>query len=1606
MGLKKVFKYAGYGLGGLVGVVAVGIGAIYYSSTLTTKVLNIVADKVPGLSWDKVEGSLASGITVTNLKYVSQNYMYNPQIAKPEDLPDSQEIPALTEVHIGQLNARLILGCLMREQLCLDQVGIKDIQVIVATGDDERLDHFNAAPIEVNENGEVEIIDTTNPNPEDDDSKNDWIDVRITNGKVENLEVIVGSNIGLQQAELNKYLVSNPQVKAASTAFVPTILNLGLKTPESIYNAYLSAPMHIKLDKLAVGDIHYTSHNYDLAQVTSGNFSYLQYSLDTPNTLEDLEAQETASAQGAKDTQTAAANGDDKSNQAAQADNGKGDKDAQGSLVQKHGLLPKQVKEFFATYFNLQADSYSQAFQQIKTALDANYQFSDTGGVQDFTASLPSINEDLEQEIAEASAAASSDSTTGSNAQTNAQTSSQAGEQAGSQESAQAGDNVSAGIGEQAANKESAELDADQANLALWQELTGQTTEFKFATPTDEGKELPASEVVAQVNSQLQVFRNPARETLLNGTNLRLPVDVTTDNVKFGPMLVGFYDYQAAPFLEAARKAKDLNAAKSSTITFNSQMQLEHLHLDGNLTATAANLKVDATGDLTLKGHIDYLARTQVLDAQIDFKAQAIPLVSLPFPLDLTLTAKGHVYERLAVTLANKAPEAQINAALDLRTSKTYWPLELTAQISHLEIPELIKLNALTLEAKGRINDMRLQAHSHVAYDKLNYTVGAVLVNSQQNLVADVAAIQAKADEDLNTIESSLEQRSVVHAYAELNYNKNIMAQVMLHSHKLDLNEFADTGYKDLTLNTFINLGGVYNSKQDWTAFIQQGQVKGTLEGKPFTANLQLGVDSVHGLIAKDVKAQYATNNLDLRGVVNTSSDLYLQAKVNNLSAFVPALKIDANVDLTVQGNLDSPSIKGTNSIKHLSYKTPDLNLNLQQAVANLALQVSDAVYGKANVSLGKSQVNDIRIDHVKVDYVGEPNSTLQVDVKTSLANLRGNIEHFNLYKDDVYGNLNIANLDLLTLGINGLKTSNAIESHYNLASKKAQIKPFTISNSQLSLSNVTPLEYTPEKVTGSLALNKLDLSMLNRMLREAKTRLQGQVAAKLNFTLNPSNLEASSNKLHLTAESKYINVKQVVDLSLLNIDLSAINLEAQLAGTDLNAQANLRINRESKLDTQVKVSDLYGAQNLSGKVVLDRLSLNIIKPLLDNTQQVSGNLSTDMTLGGTLKKPLLYGNAGIKQLGVAMVDLPFEVSAGEINLTLNGDQADIRGNLPTKSTPLVFTGNVDWADADNLKSQVNLTTQNLRLRVLDYGNVQLDSNIVARYDNNGAVVNGTANLHDGRFTVASSSSASYLGPTGDVVFVDNQGKPLTPVAKATKSSSSSNILAKLKVTLGKNLVFDAYGLNAGLTGALDVDYDGNPKIFGTINIPYGTFDQYGQNLIIQRGDITFNGLSVIPNIYLRAIRNPEYMMDNVTVGVQVSGAANKPSISLFSTPSNISDSQKLNYLLTGSASDTDDDQVGLQLFTSSLSSSLSIIQEIGNTFGIKNLQLSTAKSGEASQVTLSGTVLKRVRLNYAYGLFNGLTEISASYRLLPKIFLRLSHGTSSAIDAVYSTSW
>ena len=350
------------------------------------------------------------------------------------------------------------------------------------------------------------------------------------------------------------------------------------------------------------------------------------------------------------------------------------------------------------------------------------------------------------------------------------------------------------------------------------------------------------------------------------------------------------------------------------------------------------------------------------------------------------------------------------------------------------------------------------------------------------------------------------------------------------------------------------------------------------------------------------------------------------------------------------------------------------------------------------------------------------------------------------------------------------------------------------------------------------------------------------------------------------------------------------------------------------------KTWGLAADKPIKGSVGASFSKLNWLGPMISGGLRTQGSGQVAMALGGTLNKPSIQGRVFANDLDVFQLDQGVRLEQGHVVVDFTTDQATLNTfdfsvrhrAKPRKHQDELLAlaqgdGKLTATGAWNLSGlhgalAVKLQNAPIVQRADRWVQASSTLNIEQPSVQGQAVkVRGHVDLLGG-YIETPESSVSTLG--NDVVVK----------GQADTSTASIALDVQLQANLGKHFFVNAEGLRTRLEGGVrltlqdGVGGSGQRKAGrrlsanGTIQTVDGTYRAYGQDLTIDRGVVNFQGPLDNPGVNVRAVRKGVA----VEAGVEVTGTAQRPKVTLVSEPA-VPDSEKLSWMILGRGSNSAD---------------------------------------------------------------------------------------------------
>jgi len=307
---------------------------------------------------------------------------------------------------------------------------------------------------------------------------------------------------------------------------------------------------------------------------------------------------------------------------------------------------------------------------------------------------------------------------------------------------------------------------------------------------------------------------------------------------------------------------------------------------------------------------------------------------------------------------------------------------------------------------------------------------------------------------------------------------------------------------------------------------------------------------------------------------------------------------------------------------------------------------------------------------------------------------------------------------------------------------------------------------------------------------------------------------------------------------------------------------------------------------NISGQIG-ERGLLTAVFP--DLIQESRGEVSLDITLGGTQANPLMDGNIALTGAGGHF--LPTGIQLDDVNLhaQLNGRRARINQfQILSGQNEITGSGVLAFSDTDKIDYRLELAGQDFQVVDLPGLRMQCNPRLSLRGDAERLSIDGTVLLPE--VTVSEIFKFSEVRSSRDAIVIRSK--------EERKRSPALDLDLRIQVELGEKAFVRAENFTGQLEGAVLVMAQSMDEFIGRgeIRIREGTLTAYGAKLEVKRGNINFDDVPLEnPTLDVVALRE----IGSVQAGVQVTGTAALPEINLYSRPS-MQDKDILAYILLG----------------------------------------------------------------------------------------------------------
>lgn len=404
----------------------------------------------------------------------------------------------------------------------------------------------------------------------------------------------------------------------------------------------------------------------------------------------------------------------------------------------------------------------------------------------------------------------------------------------------------------------------------------------------------------------------------------------------------------------------------------------------------------------------------------------------------------------------------------------------------------------------------------------------------------------------------------------------------------------------------------------------------------------------------------------------------------------------------------------------------------------------------------------------------------------------------------------------------------------------------------------------------------------------------------------------------------------------------------------------------------------------LSGQLLSNRTDLSLLEALFPDVTRARGSLSTDVTLGGTWRRPRLSGGIVMDSAALSLENLGIRLEGASANILLAGDSVYLRRFRAVSGAPtdtLGISGVVAFTDAANPVFDLTLAANNfLAIDKTRTASLTLTTTtpLTLTGPQSGARVRGAMRVDRGRVYINALTQRRGLDLEDNFDLIDTTSLGMNALLPTAPNALVQNlVLDNVRVNIGNDVWLRSPEANLKMGGTLRVTRsagrDGTPArlaLSDSLTVERGTYQlNLGiarPNFDVERGVVRFYGdPDLEPALDVTALHTVRETRansnrQNVRVRVTIGGSIARPTLALASADNPpLPESDMLSYLVTGEpasallGSNSYADQgatLALRLASSYLSSRLA-----GGRFDVVQVEPTALAPGEAANLRDNG---------------------------------------------------
>lgn len=417
-------------------------------------------------------------------------------------------------------------------------------------------------------------------------------------------------------------------------------------------------------------------------------------------------------------------------------------------------------------------------------------------------------------------------------------------------------------------------------------------------------------------------------------------------------------------------------------------------------------------------------------------------------------------------------------------------------------------------------------------------------------------------------------------------------------------------------------------------------------------------------------------------------------------------------------------------------------------------------------------------------------------------------------------------------------------------------------------------------------------------------------------------------------------------------------------------------------------------AQALQANANVEFRELNLVQHLLPEIDKMRGQLALDLSVGGSLARPLVSANAKMQQASFTIPRLGLRVT----EVTLDGN-SDAQNRFFFELSALSGDGKLTIQGSSLLDpvlgwpSHIQVSGENFTVVRIPEALVTASPDLEVSLEGRRIRIEGDLLLPFARLQPKDISNATRV--SDDTVII----------GRDQPEQEGWLVSTRVNLTLGERVSFFGFGFEGRLGGRLLLEDEPGELSIGTgeIIIREGRYRAYGQRLDISNGRLLFTGSALDnPGLDVRAVRQ----VNDITVGLQARGRLQQPELELFSNPA-MDQTNMLSYLLLGrpmeSASGSDGDMMAKAALALGLAGGDNIARRLGDRFGLDEMRVESSDNGDQASLVVGRYLSPKLYVSYGVGLIESINSLNLRYELTERWRLEAESGAYQGADLLFS---